>query len=104
MKLYRTDTGRWASNERDARRLARADNTRFGAVDVPTDKAGLLAWLNAQPLPGASREPAGESLVGTPPSEQLPPDPFVAPGPPVEFLEDRTVAPASDALGTEPQP
>ena len=44
MRLYRTAAGAWAGNQADARALAGRDWTE---IDVPTDKPGLLAWLNA---------------------------------------------------------
>lgn len=39
MKLYRTATGTWAGTQSDA-------GKGFTQVDVPTDKPGLLAFLN----------------------------------------------------------
>ena len=44
MKLYLTRAKEWAGTQDDARKLAGRD---FVAVEVPTDKAGLLAFLNA---------------------------------------------------------
>lgn len=65
MRVYRIDYGdcegfkakrreavvEWAGNLRDASRIARENHdgdylSRITAVDVPTGKAGLLAFLN----------------------------------------------------------
>lgn len=59
MRLYKTSgTGAhrivacsWSATQDDARRARRTlqatcDDVRTVPVDVPTDKAGLLAWLN----------------------------------------------------------
>lgn len=43
MRLYCTDAGQWAGTQADARALA---GKAWEEVDVPTDKPGLLAWLN----------------------------------------------------------
>lgn len=37
----------WASSRRDAERLAREDHGDVTEVDVPTDPAGLIAFLNS---------------------------------------------------------
>lgn len=65
MRLYRIDYGdcegfkrrnneqtvEWASNKRDAERIARENHdgdyhSRVTVVDVPADKAGLIEFLN----------------------------------------------------------
>ena len=65
MRLYSTDAGRWAGNRNDAARLARADGGAWSLVDVPTDKTGLIEWLNArtfgQPRPLKAVEPPASS-------------------------------------------
>ena len=43
MRLYVTPAGQWAGTQADAKKLG-----QFAEVDVPTDKPGLLAWLNEQ--------------------------------------------------------
>ena len=43
MRLYRTRTGRWVGTQTDAR----ADGKGWQQVEVPTDKPGLLTFLNA---------------------------------------------------------
>lgn len=43
MKLYLTQAGRWAGTQADAR-----VDGRFDQIEVPTDKPGLIAWLNEQ--------------------------------------------------------
>lgn len=65
MRLYRIDYGdcegfkarnnetvvEWAGNRRDAERIARENHdgdylSHISAIDVPTDKAGLIEFLN----------------------------------------------------------
>jgi len=46
MNLYRTASGSWAGTQVDARIAAKDDGGRYVAVDVPTDKPSLLAFLN----------------------------------------------------------
>jgi len=65
MRLYRIDYGdcegfkrrngeqtvEWAGNRRDAERIARENHdgdyrSRISEIDVPTDKAGLIEFLN----------------------------------------------------------
>lgn len=43
MRLYLTQAGRWVGTQADARK-----DGSFDQVEVPTDKPGLLAWLNDQ--------------------------------------------------------
>jgi hypothetical protein len=42
MKLYQTQNGRWVGTQADAK----ADGKNWKAVEVPTDKPSLIAWLN----------------------------------------------------------
>jgi hypothetical protein len=43
MRLYRTEAGKWAGTQDEARQLA---GRAWSQVEVPTDKPGLLAFLN----------------------------------------------------------
>lgn len=45
MRLYVTAKGRWAGTQADAKILAREDGG-WEQCDVPTDKDGLIAFLN----------------------------------------------------------
>tara|TARA_S200002703_G_scaffold78311_1_gene67431 strand:+ start:591 stop:965 length:375 start_codon:yes stop_codon:yes gene_type:complete len=45
MRLYKTTDGQWAGTQADAKKLG-----KFQQVEVPTDKAGLLDFLNANPV------------------------------------------------------
>ena len=45
MKLYKSNSGRWFGRQDDARKAV--GNHKFGEVEVPTDKWGLIDWLNA---------------------------------------------------------
>lgn len=62
MRLYRTSNGEWAGKQSAAARLVRENGGSWEQVDVPTDKAGLISWLNERrgevvPMQAAS-EPA----------------------------------------------
>jgi hypothetical protein len=46
MKLYKSNNGRWFGTQADAKRAV--GTNRFGEVNVPTDKLGLIDWLNAE--------------------------------------------------------
>ena len=46
MKLYQTQNGRWVGTQADAK----ADGKNWKAVEVPTDKPSLIAWLNQNSL------------------------------------------------------
>ena len=41
MRLYRTNDGQWAGTQADAKKIG-----KFEQIEVPTDKAGLLEFLN----------------------------------------------------------
>jgi hypothetical protein len=67
MKLYTNDKGEWAGTQADARKqLGKVRRT----VEVPVDKANLMAFLNdnkvgaveVQPEPKPSVEPTSELL------------------------------------------
>lgn len=59
MRLYVTPSGRWAGTQVDARKVAsEADAGRWAEFEVPTDKPGLLAFLD-------------ERRIKADPSEQL---------------------------------
>ena len=46
MKLYVDSTGHWAGTKADAKRDAALTGAEWDAREVPTDKAGLIEWLN----------------------------------------------------------
>lgn len=73
MRLYASPDGRWTGTQADAKKLG-----KYAEIDVPTDKPGLLAWLNSR---------------AEKPSPTLPPPPVVA--------EPDDIA---DLLGEEPAP
>jgi len=66
MRLYVTHTGRWAGTQADVRCLARADVTGWSARQVPTDKQGLIDFLN-------DRRPDRESEDAAPDDNAPPP-------------------------------
>lgn len=61
MRLYRTATGHWTGTIADATKAARIDaDGRWDQIEVPTDKAGLIAFLNdmeARPATPAASQP-----------------------------------------------
>lgn len=76
VRLYRTDAGQWCTTSAEADAAAKVQegatadgNGRWSAVDVPTDPAGLAAFLNQSPQPGAVREPH-TSIAGTAPKDR----------------------------------
>lgn len=61
MKLYTNNQGQWVGT------LAEAKKIGAEAVEVPTDKPSLLAWLNAQGAPqGQTEAPAHQSNLTRP--------------------------------------
>lgn len=100
MRFYRTDTGQWFATQAEAKAAARELGTRWGPVDVPTDKLGLLAWLNGSRCARGAlvAEPAepGPNLAGVPPIERenagapAPAEP-AAPAPITVTYADRSV-------------
>lgn len=57
MRLYRTYDGQWAGTQADAKKLG-----KFEQVEVPTDKAGLLDFLNGNKDIGATTQTAGDKI------------------------------------------
>ena len=57
MRLYRTYDGQWAGTQADAKKLG-----KFEQVEVPTDKAGLLDFLNGNKDVGATSPTAGDAI------------------------------------------
>lgn len=59
MRLYKTDMGGWAGTQADAKKLASEDGSEglWAQVEVPTDKPGLLAFLNDSFAWSPDREP-----------------------------------------------
>ena len=52
MRLYKTQVGRWSGTQADAR-----TDGSFEQVDVPTDKPGLIAFLNGRDCPEHAATP-----------------------------------------------
>ena len=50
MRLYRTDRGSWFGTQAEAKAEAKTFECNWWIVEVPTDKAGLLGWLNNEPM------------------------------------------------------
>jgi hypothetical protein len=46
MKLYQSPDGVWTGTQADAKAHAREAGVSWREVEVPTDKAGLMAFLN----------------------------------------------------------
>lgn len=73
MKLYRTPKGTWAGTQADARKETREEGSKPGSwreVEVPTDKAGLLLFLNSkQGKSLQEKAPAPKPVEAVPRSE-----------------------------------
>tara|TARA_R110000765_G_scaffold2276_3_gene6328 strand:+ start:5160 stop:5573 length:414 start_codon:yes stop_codon:yes gene_type:complete len=49
MQLYCNDKGQWSGTQSDAKKIKREnDGLSFESINVPTDKKGLLEFLNKQ--------------------------------------------------------
>lgn len=60
MRLYRTAGGQWAGTEAEARTATKREGSARGSwrkAEVPTDKAGLLAFLNHSKVGDSERAP-----------------------------------------------
>jgi len=57
MRLYRTYDGQWAGTQADAKKLG-----KFKQVEVPTDKAGLLDFLNGNKNVGATTQNTDDAI------------------------------------------
>lgn len=65
MRLYRTRAGAWAGTQAEA-------GKGFEQVEFPTDKPGLLAWLNANAAaPIATSLPIAPAFAPPPPAPRL---------------------------------
>lgn len=75
MRFYRTDDAQWFATQAEAKAHAKRLGTRWGPVDVPTEKPALLAWLAAQaaPSPETLLGPQGDIAValGAEPAEPV---------------------------------
>ena len=77
MRLYRNDSmiaaAQWAGTQDDANKLF--GRGRWELVEVPTDKPGLIAWLNAlsADAPQAAPETAPQSPPAPPQASIEPP-------------------------------
>jgi hypothetical protein len=65
MKLYRIAGHGWAGTQAEAKAEAKEFSTLWRPVEVPTDKPGLLAWLNDENhfAPPQNIDPEGTPLV-----------------------------------------
>jgi hypothetical protein len=68
MKLYQSPDGVWTGTQADAKAHARDNATTWKEVEVPVDKAGLLAFLNRHHVGGSVSQ-----VVSAPPQEQTAP-------------------------------
>lgn len=78
MRLYVTPSGRWAGTQADARALAREEGTGFEQREVPTDKEGLLCFLNCHAVKAMSDGAAAMIAPALP----VPPAPAAPQAPP----------------------
>ena len=59
MRLYKNSEGVWAGTQLDARKYCGKD---YSTVDVPTDKPGLLGFLNLNQVGKASGSPTLDAI------------------------------------------
>jgi hypothetical protein len=57
MRLYRIIGAGWAGTQGDAKAKSKAANAPWHECEVPTDKPGLLAFLEHRNVAGAEEEP-----------------------------------------------
>ena len=57
MKLYQSPDGTWTGTQADAKAHARDNATTWKEVEVPVDKAGLMAFLNRHKVGGSVAAP-----------------------------------------------
>jgi hypothetical protein len=90
MRLYVTPSGRWAGTQSDAVKIAReADAGHWQQFEVPTDKPGLLAFLDERRVRaeiGEAPIPDAEIAETAPP----PPARAAAPDPAFEAAKARS--------------
>lgn len=68
MRLYRIVGSAWAGTQAEAKKLSAEYNAPWHEAEIPTDKPGLLAFLNSTgarwraepPAPAVERTPAGQ--------------------------------------------
>lgn len=75
MRLYRILGAAWAGTQADAKAAAKDANTPWHEYEVPTDKTGLLAFLNERNVPAQADEVAQLEEKRVP----MPRDPMDAP-------------------------
>jgi len=68
MRLYVTPSGSWAGTQADARALAKSEGADWKEVDVPTDKPGLLTFLNENKVGAKPAPPELQAVKRTFPS------------------------------------
>lgn len=68
MRLYKTTIGQWAGTQADARTFKATHGVDFEQVEVPTDKPGLLDFLNRHAVGSILLGPATDDATPTAPS------------------------------------
>lgn len=66
MKLYRILGHAWAGTQADAKAASKEHKAPWRAVEVPTDKPGLLAFLTARNVAGNEDEAAQPIVIAAP--------------------------------------
>lgn len=72
MRLYLIGLDMWAGTQADAKALAREHGLAWREVDVPTDKAGLMAFLNAGWIRPAAEAAADPEPIDRPAAQPVP--------------------------------
>lgn len=71
MKLYQTTLGQWAGTQADARALKATHGVDFEQVEVPTDKPGLLEFLNRHQVGALQADTCGGGSIEDPAPDQM---------------------------------
>lgn len=97
MRLYRTATGNWTGTIADATKAAKADSAgSWKQIEVPTDKAGLIDFLNAMEAGSAPAAPSVQPelpvVAEQPVVEKKPPTPSSADAVTAWIMDEATPA------------
>lgn len=55
MRLYQSPDGVWSGTQADAKAYAKSTGQSWTEIEVPTDKVGLMAFLNEHRVGGVAR-------------------------------------------------
>lgn len=96
MRLYVTPAGRWAGTQAEAKELAREEASGWEQRDVPTDKDGLLSFLNAHAVDAMHGD--ARAMIEAHANQEPTPAPTSAPAPVTYADRSLAIEDAWDAL------